>query len=78
MGVRLHLTEFRVFAVFFLFPVVWGIVMSFRYYTLVGSEWVGFDNYRYIFTDDPCFGDRCGTRHTTQPGSCRSGSEKPC
>lgn len=49
------LPSFVFFAVFFLFPVVWGIVMSFRYYTLVGSEWVGFDNYRYIFTDDPLF-----------------------
>lgn len=49
------LPSFIFFSIFFLFPVVWGVIMSFRYYTLVSSEWVGFGNYKYIFNEDPLF-----------------------
>lgn len=48
------LPSFILFSVFFLFPVIWGVVISFRYYDFGTWEWVGFGNYTYIF-EDPLF-----------------------
>ena len=48
---------------FFAYPIVYTAYLSFTHYDLLSPpRWVGLDNYRYLFGDDPQVGPRCGTR----------------
>jgi multiple sugar transport system permease protein len=44
-----------VFLAFTLYPICSAFIMSFQKYNVLQSEWIGFDNYKHIFTD-PLFG----------------------
>ncbi len=41
-----------VFLLFTLFPVGYALVMSFQEYHVMGSTWIGLDNYRTMIADD--------------------------
>jgi multiple sugar transport system permease protein len=44
------------FFAFYLYPMVATLYFSFTHYDLLSQPiWVGFDNYRYMFTQDPFF-----------------------
>ena len=44
------------FAVFYLFPMLATLYYSFTHYDVFSSpQWVGLDNYRFMFTSDPQF-----------------------
>ena len=44
------------FSVFYLYPMVATLYFSFTHYDLLSQPiWVGLDNYRYMFTQDPFF-----------------------
>jgi multiple sugar transport system permease protein len=44
------------FTVFYLYPMVATLYFSFTHYDLLSQPtWVGLDNYRYMFTQDPFF-----------------------
>lgn len=44
------------FAVFYVVPVVAGVVLSlFQWDGLGDPRWIGLENYRYLFTEDPVF-----------------------
>ena len=52
-GYLFILPSFALYAVFVLAPVVVTFVLSFSYYDpMMGSRWVGFDNFQRFFTDD--------------------------
>jgi multiple sugar transport system permease protein len=52
-GYLFVLPSFALYLVFVLAPVVVTSVLSFAFYDpMLGSRWVGFDNYRRFFTDD--------------------------
>ncbi len=52
LGYLCLLPTFAYAAVFLVFPVIYSLVLSFQRWRLYGNqEWVGFDNYRRIFTD---------------------------
>lgn len=40
------------FLVFTLYPVASAFVMSFQQYQVMGSTWIGFDNYKHMIGDD--------------------------
>ena len=42
---------FCVFAVFYAYPLLYGMFVSFTDYSLKSMNWVGFDNYRSLFRD---------------------------
>jgi multiple sugar transport system permease protein len=45
------------FSVFFGYPLVMSVYLSFTHYDLLSSpKWIGFANYRYLFHDDPQVG----------------------
>jgi multiple sugar transport system permease protein len=45
------------FSVFFGYPFVMSVYLSFTHYDLLSSpKWIGFANYRYLFTSDPQVG----------------------
>ncbi len=45
-----------IFAVFGLFPLAFTIVMSFYRWSMLGEkQFIGFDNYKLLFTNDPLF-----------------------
>jgi len=45
------------FSVFFGYPLVMSVYLSFTHYDLLSSpKWIGFANYRYLFEDDPQVG----------------------
>jgi multiple sugar transport system permease protein len=45
------------FSVFFGYPLVMSVYLSFTHYDLLSSpKWIGFANYRYLFNDDPQVG----------------------
>src|SRR5947209_13923225 len=47
------LPSFALYVVFVLAPVVVTCILSFSYYDpMLGSRWVGLDNFRRFFTDD--------------------------
>ncbi len=44
------------FLAFTIIPVIWAAVMSFTEWNIIGTpHWVGLQNYREIFTEDPTF-----------------------
>jgi len=44
------------FTVFIVYPMVSSLYFSFTHYDLLGSpQWVGFANYKYMFTEDILF-----------------------
>ena len=44
------------FSVFIVYPMVSSLYFSFTHYDLLGSpQWVGFANYKYMFTEDILF-----------------------
>jgi multiple sugar transport system permease protein len=46
------------FGVFFGYPLVMSVYLSFTHYDLLSSpKWIGTANYRYLFTQDPQVGD---------------------
>ena len=46
------------FSVFFGYPLVMSVYLSFTHYDLLSSpKWIGTANYRYLFTQDPQVGD---------------------
>jgi multiple sugar transport system permease protein len=52
-GYLFILPSFALYAVFVLAPVVVTFVLSFMYYDpMMGSRWVGFENFQRFFTDD--------------------------
>src|SRR5580658_599343 len=52
-GYLFILPSFALYVVFVLAPVVVTCILSFSYYDpMLGSRWVGFDNYVRFFTDD--------------------------
>ena len=47
------------FSVFFGYPLVMSVYLSFNHYDLLSSpRWVGLANYRYLFNDRPAGLDR--------------------
>jgi multiple sugar transport system permease protein len=45
------------FSVFFGYPLVMSVYLSFTHYDLLSSpKWIGFANYKYLFTQDPQVG----------------------
>ncbi len=45
-----------IFLVFTLFPVMWSMYISFFSWKLIGAkEFIGLQNYKWLFTDDPLF-----------------------
>jgi multiple sugar transport system permease protein len=45
------------FSVFFGYPLVMSVYLSFTHYDLLSSpKWIGFANYKYLFNDDPQVG----------------------
>jgi len=50
-GYLFVLPHFTLFAIFFLIPVAWGMYLSFFDYNVFSQRFIGFDNYRYIFSD---------------------------
>lgn len=50
-GYYFILPSFLLYAVFFLFPVLWSMVLSFLDYGWWGTNFVGLDNYRSILSD---------------------------
>jgi multiple sugar transport system permease protein len=45
------------FSVFFGYPLVMSVYLSFTHYDLLSSpKWIGFANYKFIFNDDPLVG----------------------
>lgn len=45
-----------IFAIFGLFPLAFTIVMSFYRWSMLGEkQFIGFDNYKLLFTNDPLF-----------------------
>jgi raffinose/stachyose/melibiose transport system permease protein len=56
MKVGLTAPAFLLFAVFYIAPIVAGIVLSlFRWNGLESPSYVGFENYEQLFTNDPVF-----------------------
>jgi multiple sugar transport system permease protein len=52
-GYLFILPSFALYTVFVLAPVVVTFILSFAYYDpMIGSRWVGFDNFERFFTDD--------------------------
>lgn len=50
-GYAFILPQFSVFFVFFLLPVLFAVVLAFMDYRPTRMSWVGFDNFRRVFTD---------------------------
>lgn len=50
-GYYFILPSFILYAIFFLFPVLWSMVLSFLDYGWWGTTFVGLDNYRDVFGD---------------------------
>lgn len=50
-GYYFILPSFVLYAIFFLFPVLWSMVLSFLDYGWWGTTFVGLDNYRSVFSD---------------------------
>ena len=45
------------FSVFFGYPLVMSIYLSFTHYDLLSPpKWIGLANYKYLFNDDPQVG----------------------
>ena len=61
-------------------PVLFSLYYSFTDYNLLGSpEWVGLENYRQMFTEDPRFRSRSkGHRSPTSLSRCRSSRALRC